>query len=123
MSRVSVALVIAVAALLVSCVANVVAFTRPAAEIRDGSVEVADLTPDAREHLRGERGEPGARGPRGLRGPAGPPSIGLPGRPGKDAPDVSDQVESLEEIVWNLCGDWVYIKEDVSDREYWRKIC
>jgi len=48
---------------------------------------------------------------------------GIPGRAGTDAIDVSDRVDSLEQIVWNVCGDWLSIKDGVSDREYWRQIC
>lgn len=66
--------------------ANVVAFTRTDSGIADGSVELADLAPDTRDQLQGEKGEPGKRGPRGPRGARGPgwayrhPRTGRPGR-------------------------------------------
>ena len=53
------------------------------AQIRNGSIQVVDLSPRARRALRGQRGprgfagEPGAQGPAGVAGPAGP--AGAPG--------------------------------------------
>jgi hypothetical protein len=136
MNRTSIALILAGAALLVSVAANVVAFTRSDSGIRDGSVELADLAPDTRAGLQGEKGEPGGRGPRGprgARGPAGLPGIALPGRPGRDAPDVSDRVVALESFMSKFCGIWLITTDDpnVVDApgnrssvvRFWRQFC
>jgi hypothetical protein len=117
------ALIVAIAALVVSLAANVVAFTRTDTEIREGSVEFADLAPGTRAQLQGKPGKPGTRGPRGVRGPSGPPAIGIPGRPGKDAPDVSDRVNSLEEIVYDLCGVWIFVRDETTGETIRQKFC
>jgi hypothetical protein len=43
------------------------------AKVRNGSLQVADLSAKARRSLTGARGRPGATGPQGVPGPAGPP--------------------------------------------------
>jgi Collagen triple helix repeat (20 copies) len=125
MSRASVALIVAGVALLVSVAANVVAFTRTDSGIAEGSVELADLAPDARSQLRGEKGEPGKQGPRGPRGPRGAIGLtGIPGKAGTNATDLSDQVDALETIVYRLCGIWLNTTDEVGSAEesYWTRI-
>jgi hypothetical protein len=88
-------------------------------------IELADLAPDTRSQLQGEKGEPGKRGPRGPRGPRG--TIGLsciPGRAGTNATDLSDQVDAIENIVYRLCGIWLSTTDEVGSNEgrYWTRI-
>ena len=57
-------------------------------EIKNGSIQLVDISGKARSSLRGQRGPrgvPGPAGPAGAQGPAGPagPAGGLPGLPGQ----------------------------------------
>ena len=119
MTRATVALIVAIVALLVSVAANVVAFARTDPGIRSGSVEITDLAPDTRAQLQGEKGDTGERGPRGAKGatgakgPQGPP--GAPGVPGVDGIDGSDA---------NICGYWLNTtRNPETGTSVWTKFC
>jgi Collagen triple helix repeat (20 copies) len=115
MSRIAVALIVAVVALAASITANVVAFTRTP-NLADGSVQLADLSPEVLaanirgpQGLRGERGKTGARGRRGLHGEAGLP--GPTGEPGADygaeVDDLDSRVSDVEFKVDEVCSTLV----------------
>jgi hypothetical protein len=112
MSRVAVALIVAVVALVASITANVVAFARTA-DLPDGSVQVADLSPEllaanlrGPQGPRGGTGTPGARGKRGLRGEPG--LSGPRGAPGEDygseVDDLDSRVSDLEFKMDEICS-------------------
>lgn len=84
MTRASVALIVALAALLASVTANVVAFTR--------------------EGSQGPPGQPGTAGEVGQRGASG--ERGAPGPPGESefAYDVDATLDKLEDTAAYLCG-------------------
>jgi hypothetical protein len=85
MTRSTIALIVAVAALLVSVAANVVAFTH-----------------------EGSRGPPGKPGAAGTRGPQGTPgkrgTIGQPGQSADLPSDVEDSLATLDDTAAYLCG-------------------
>jgi hypothetical protein len=103
MSRVTVALIVAIVALVASITANVVAFARTA-NLPDGSVQLADLSPEVlAANIRGPqgpRGEPGKPGARGKKGPRG--ETGLTGLPGAPGADYGDEVNDLDSRVGDL---------------------
>ena len=119
MSRATVALTVAVVALLASALANVVAFTRPDPDVPAGSITPVQLAPDARAQLEGERGAPGKRGPTGPRGLKGP--RGFPGLPGRNGTDVSNRVDALEGFEYRLCDTWILTREEGTGEQIWQK--
>jgi hypothetical protein len=98
--RPSPATVIACAALLVSLSGNAAAFSGliTGKNIKNGTIQLADLSPSARKALQGQRGPRGVEGPRGRTGPAG----------GTGSSSVlARRVTALESFRLNLCLDGV----------------
>src|SRR3954454_7388791 len=62
-------------------------------QIKNGTISLFDLTPDARKALKGHKGDKGdtgaqgARGPQGPKGPAAPPASPVPGPQGPKGDD------------------------------------
>src|SRR5690349_4629074 len=84
MRRPSTALVVSLGALVLASAGTSVAATRyvisSSAQVRDGSISLADLSPRARLALRGVRGPAGPRGATGL--PGAPGAAGAAGAAG-----------------------------------------
>ena len=115
MTRATVALIVAIVALVASITANVVAFARTP-NLPDGSVQLADLSPEVLaanirgpQGLRGERGKTGAHGRRGLQGEQG--LTGPPGEPGADygaeVDDLNSRASDLEFKMDEICSTQV----------------
>jgi len=97
--RPSPATVIACAALLVSLSGNAAAFSGliTGKNIKDGTIQLVDLSPSARKALEGQRGPRGLEGSRGRRGPAGPA-----GGTGSSSV-LARRLTALESFRLNLC--------------------
>jgi hypothetical protein len=67
----------AIVAVLISATSATAAFVVTSANIKNGTIKLADISPGAKRALRGQRGPrgftgaPGAQGPQGVMGPAG----------------------------------------------------
>ena len=89
-----------VAALTVSVAGNAVAVSRvliTGRDIKDGSIQLRDLSPATRVALRGQRGPAGERGDPGSQG-----FTGAPGPPGPAGSSFNDF--ALESDMGRLCG-------------------
>ena len=97
--RPSPATIIACAALLVSLSGNAAAFNGliTSKNIKDGTIQLVDLSPAARNALQGQRGPRGLSGPRGQQGPAGP------GSNTTSTSTLARRVTQLESFRLNLC--------------------
>jgi hypothetical protein len=68
----------AIVAVLISATSATAAFVVTSANIKNGTIKLADISPDAKRALRGQRGPrgftgaPGAQGPQGAQGVPGP---------------------------------------------------
>lgn len=97
--------IIAVAVTALVCSAGATAITSAlitSAQIKDGTIQLRDLSPSARQALRGERGpagDRGERGPQGFAGQTGP--MGPVGPAGRDGTSFDDF--KLERDLTQLC--------------------
>jgi hypothetical protein len=100
MPRPSPALAVACIALFASLAGNAIAVTHSlvtSKDIKDGTIQLVDLSPSARAALRGQRGPIGPQGPegrQGLQGPQGP--AGQPADP--------TQLAALQTRVAKICA-------------------
>ena len=97
--RPSPATVIACTALLVSLGGNAAAFSGmiTSKNIKNGTIQIVDLSPSTQQALRGERGPRGVPGPRGRTGPVGP--AGGAGSTSR----LARRVDQLESFRVSLC--------------------
>jgi hypothetical protein len=100
--------VIAVVITALVCSAGATAVTSAfitSRDIKDGTIQLRDLSPAARTALRGERGPAGEQGLQGERGPQGFPGAtgptGPAGPPGRDGTSFNDF--KLERDLGDLC--------------------
>jgi hypothetical protein len=78
------ALIASIVSILVSATSATAAFVVTSKNIKNGTIQLVDISPRAKAGLRGKRGPRGIRGTTGLPGPAG--AAGLPGPAGPAGP-------------------------------------
>ena len=101
MRRPSPALTVAGAALFVSLAGNAFAVTHgliTSKDIKDGSIQLVDLSSSARAALHGQRGPVGPKGPQGQQGQPGPAG------PAADLGALSSTVDTLQTKLNTICA-------------------
>ncbi len=96
------AMIVAMLALFISLTGNAVAVRAfvTSKDIKDGTIQLRDLSAAARDALRGQdgaRGPQGSPGPQGVQGSQGPPG------PSANVTLLESKVSTLEGRVRNLC--------------------
>jgi hypothetical protein len=77
------AIIAAIVAMLVSAAGASAAFVVTSKNIKNGTIQLVDISPRAKAGLRGQRGQRGLAGAQGIPGEQGSPgSVGPPGPPG-----------------------------------------
>jgi hypothetical protein len=116
--------IVAVAVTALVCSTGATAITSAlitSSQIKDGTIQLRDLSPAARVALRGQRGPEGPEGPAGERGPQGLPGAtgpmgptGLAGRDGQSVDtfkikrDLTELCNAGRELQQKVGGFYVY---------------
>jgi hypothetical protein len=102
MKRISPAMIVALVALFISLTANAGAVTYfvTSGQIKDGTIQLRDLSPSARAALHGRRGLRGYPGYDGLTGPQGP--AGKSFSPYQIEGDLSKLCQGIRQLQQNV---------------------
>lgn len=109
-------MIVALSALFVSLGGNAIAagvLITSSTQIRNGSIEAADLSPRARFVLKGAEGPPGRPGIAGL--PGLPGAVGPPGPAGSLDVATQQRIQSLERVVDAICPTYGFGRKIVTD--------